>query len=184
MILRTLLFVAGSLLSLAPVLCAQEGDPRQRTRTVRELAKMGPDAIPRLAPYVSDPDTSVRVETVKALVGDKVLESKRCCGESGGLAYARPDIATQIRYRKEQEILAGEKALREQAWVSPKDHVKVLTSCPSCLIGLNRFQDDLQNGLLEADYIVVEMAKQLLGEQWLPAYVQQANAGGIERVLV
>ena len=124
------------------------------------------------------------MKTVKALVGDKVLESKRCCGESGGLAYARPDIATQIRYRKEQEILAGEKALREQAWVSPKDHVKVLTSCPSCLIGLNRFQDDLQNGLLEADYIVVEMAKQLLGEQWLPAYVQQANAGGIERVLV
>ncbi len=51
-------------------------------------------------------------------------------------------------------------------------------------MGLNRFQDDLQNGLLEADYIVVEMAKKILGDQWMPEYVQRANAGGIERVLV
>ena len=61
---------------------------------------------------------------------------------------------------------------------------KVLTSCPSCMSGLNRFQDDLQNGLLEAEYIVVEMAKKLLGENWMAEYVQVANAGGIERVLV
>ena len=42
----------------------------------------------------------------------------------------------------------------------------------------------LQNGLLEADYIVVEMARQILGEHWLPDYVREANQGGIERVLV
>ena len=124
------------------------------------------------------------MKTVKALLGDQVLESKRCCGESGGLAYARPDISTQIRFRKEEEILAGEASLRDKGWVSDKANIKVLTSCPSCLIGLNRFQDDLQNGLLEADYIVVEMARQILGEQWMPTYVQLANAGGIERVLV
>jgi hypothetical protein len=52
------------------------------------------------------------------------------------------------------------------------------------MIGLNRFQDDLQNGLLEADYIVVEMAKKMLGDNWMADYVQVANAGGIERVLV
>jgi hypothetical protein len=42
----------------------------------------------------------------------------------------------------------------------------------------------LQNGLLEADYIVVEMARKILGENWMPEYVARANAGGIERVLV
>jgi hypothetical protein len=47
------------------------------------------------------------MKTVKALLGDQVLESKRCCGESGGLAYSRPDVSTQIRFRKEQEIVAG-----------------------------------------------------------------------------
>jgi len=52
------------------------------------------------------------------------------------------------------------------------------------LQGLSRYGNDLQNGLLEADYIVVEMARHILGEQWLPEYVTRANAGGIERVLV
>jgi len=124
------------------------------------------------------------MKTVKALLGEQVLESKRCCGESGGLAYSRPDVSTQIRFRKEQEIRLGEDALREKKWVTEQDNIKVLTSCPSCLMGLNRFQDDLQNGLLEADYIVVEMAKKILGEQWMTDYIRQANSGGIERVLV
>jgi hypothetical protein len=31
---------------------------------------------------------------------------------------------------------------------------------------------------------VVEMARHLLGPAWLEQYVQRANAGGIERVLV
>jgi hypothetical protein len=31
---------------------------------------------------------------------------------------------------------------------------------------------------------VVEMARHLMGEQWLEQYVQNANQGGIERVLV
>jgi FAD/FMN-containing dehydrogenase/Fe-S oxidoreductase len=124
------------------------------------------------------------MKTVKALVGDGVLKSERCCGESGGLATTRPDVSTQIRFRKEEEILKGEAALRSSGAVAEKANVKVLTSCPSCLMGLNRFQDDLKNGLLEADYIVVEMANQILGENWLPEYVAKANEGGIERVLV
>ena len=59
--------------------------------------------------------------------------------------------------------------------------VKVLTSCPSCLQGLSRFDDDAGT---EADYIVVEIARHLLGEHWMPDYVAKANRGGIERVLV
>jgi hypothetical protein len=59
--------------------------------------------------------------------------------------------------------------------------VKVLTSCPSCLQGLSRFNDDSGT---TADYIVVEMARHLLGENWMADYVNSANSGGIERVLV
>jgi Fe-S oxidoreductase len=124
------------------------------------------------------------MKTVTALLGDGVLESTRCCGESGGLASSRPDISTQIRFRKEEEIRKGEVALRQSGAVKSEENIKILTSCPSCLMGLNRYQDDLQNGLLEADYIVVEMAKHILGENWMPEYVSAANAGGIERVLV
>ena len=124
------------------------------------------------------------MKTVKGLMGDKVLESKRCCGESGGLALSRPDISTQIRFRKEEEILKGEAALRQMGSVEPQQNVKILTSCPSCLMGLGRYQDDLKSGLLEADYIVVELANKILGADWMPEYVSKANSGGIERVLV
>ncbi|GAA4424254.1 FAD/FMN-binding oxidoreductase [Acidovorax lacteus] len=124
------------------------------------------------------------VKTVKALVGEQVLKSERCCGESGTLGVTRPDISTQVRFRKEEEIRKGEAQLRDSGAVGAQDNVKILTSCPSCLQGLNRYQGDLQNGLLEADYIVVEMAREILGENWMPEYVARANQGGIERVLV
>ncbi|RYF54015.1 MAG: (Fe-S)-binding protein, partial [Comamonadaceae bacterium] len=127
------------------------------------------------------------MKTVKALVGDQVLKSDRCCGESGTLGVSRPDISTQIRFRKEEELKKGEAALQAmsaQAGLPEQQNVKILTSCPSCLQGLSRYGNDLNNGLLEADYIVVEMARQILGENWLPQYVEAANHGGIERVLV
>lgn len=122
--------------------------------------------------------------TVRALVGDGVLRSDRCCGESGTLGVTRPDVSTQVRFRKEEEIRKGEAALRQSGAIAPGDNVKILTSCPSCLQGLARYGNDLHSGLLEADYIVVEMARRILGENWLPDYVAAANAGGIERVLV
>jgi len=131
------------------------------------------------------------LQTVKALLGPKVLKTERCCGESGTLGVTRPDISTQVRFRKEQELkqnAADLAALSVQAGPGAgtrPSKTKVLTSCPSCLQGLSRYGDDLGgNGLLEADYIVVEMAQQILGPNWLPEYVARANAGGIERVLV
>ncbi len=127
--------------------------------------------------------------TVKALVGDNVRKSERCCGESGTFGITRPDIATQVRFRKEEELRRDEAALRATIAVaapaeSPKANLKILTSCPSCLQGLQRYKGDLANGLLEADYIVVEMANRILGDDWMPEYVERANEGGIERVLV
>ena len=56
-----------------------------------------------------------------------------------------------------------------------------MVSCPSCLQGLARYNDDAGT---EADYIVVEMAKHLLGPDWMVDYVARANRGGIERVLL
>ena len=59
--------------------------------------------------------------------------------------------------------------------------MKILTSCPSCLQGLSRYSDDAN---VDADYIVVEIAKNVLGKEWLQNYVKEANDGGIERILV
>jgi hypothetical protein len=64
---------------------------------------------------------------------------------------------------------------------APEQPVKILTSCPSCLQGLARYGEDTG---IEADYIVVEMAKHILGENWMQEYVEKANNGGIEKVLL
>jgi FAD/FMN-containing dehydrogenase/Fe-S oxidoreductase len=119
------------------------------------------------------------VNTLMNSARNGVIEKNdRCCGESGTLAITRPDISTQVRFRKEQEVRAGVDQLRAGGH---RGEVKMLTSCPSCLQGLKRYNDDAD---LDADYIVVEIAKNLLGPDWLPAYVRMANEGGIERVLV
>jgi Fe-S oxidoreductase len=111
---------------------------------------------------------------VNGLLGGNVPLSERCCGESGTLAMTRPDVSTQVRFSKEESLRKSLQEMDGQA-------VKVLTSCPSCLQGLARFEDDTG---AQADYIVVEMARRLLGENWLPEFVAKANAGGIERVLL
>jgi Fe-S oxidoreductase len=121
------------------------------------------------------------LKTVNGLVtmadGTSIAKNDRCCGESGTLAVTRPDISSQVRFRKEAEIRKAATDLRENF----DGDVKILTSCPSCLQGLSRYDEDAGT---KADYIVVEMAKHLLGESWMEDYVQKANHGGIERVLV
>jgi Fe-S oxidoreductase len=113
---------------------------------------------------------------VSGLMGTSVQPSERCCGESGTLAMTRPDVSTQVRFSKEESLRKSMASL-----AADRGAVKILTSCPSCLQGLARFEDDTG---AQADYIVVEMARRLLGENWLPEFVAKANAGGIERVLL
>ncbi|MBV1774411.1 FAD/FMN-binding oxidoreductase [Burkholderiaceae bacterium DAT-1] len=118
------------------------------------------------------------IKLANELMGQKVELSERCCGESGTLAATRPDISTQVRFRKEEEMRKGADALRQ---ATPQDQVKILTSCPACLQGLSRYDDDSGT---TADYIVVEIAKHILGENWMPQFVETARNGGIERVLL
>ena len=118
------------------------------------------------------------LEVANRLMGQPVALNERCCGESGTFAASRPDIATQVRFRKEEEMRSGAQKARADGF---DGDVKVLTSCPSCLQGLARFDDDAGTS---ADYIVVEMARHLLGPDWMPRFVEQARHGGIERVLL
>ncbi|MDP1923274.1 MAG: (Fe-S)-binding protein, partial [Thiobacillus sp.] len=120
--------------------------------------------------------THAPMTVANTLLGGGVTLSDRCCGESGTLAVTRPDISTQIRFRKEEEIRAGVAALG--AGTQP---VKILTSCPSCVQGLARYSDDTGT---TTDYIVIELARQLLGENWMANYLTRVGNGGIERVLL
>jgi FAD/FMN-containing dehydrogenase/Fe-S oxidoreductase len=120
------------------------------------------------------------VGVASRLMGQEVPLSDRCCGEAGTFAVARPDIATQVRFRKREELHRGIEQLTGRPTVRDGE-VKLLTSCPACVQGLSRYRDDTG---LQTDYIVVELANRLLGENWQKRFVDDARRGGIERVLL
>lgn len=124
--------------------------------------------------------TYAPIKVTNALMGQEVALNERCCGESGTFAVSRPDIATQVKMRKQEELEKGMKKLGLTPG-EPEQEVKILTSCPSCLQGLSRYGEDTG---IKSDYIVVEMAKHLLGENWMQDYVAKANNGGVEKVLL
>ena len=118
------------------------------------------------------------LKVASELMGVDVPLNDRCCGEAGSFGVALPHIATQVRFRKEEEMRKGADALRADGFAG---EVKILTSCPACHQGLSRYNDDSGT---TSEYIVIEMARHLLGEDWLQDYVAKANNGGIERVLL
>jgi FAD/FMN-containing dehydrogenase/Fe-S oxidoreductase len=114
------------------------------------------------------------------LMGRDVKLSDRCCGEAGTLAVSRPDIASQVRYRKQEELHKGVRDLTGSPHAID-GNVKLLTACPACQQGLSRYANDTG---LETEYIVVELANHLLGEGWQQRFVEGARNGGVEQVLL
>jgi len=123
--------------------------------------------------------THTPIKVASGLIGQEVLLSDRCCGEAGTLGTSRPDIASQLRFRKQEELIRG---IRELTGRDRADgNVKLLTSCPACQQGLAKYADDTG---LTTEYIVVALAKHLLGDGWRERFLDMARDGGIERVLL
>lgn len=73
--LLTALLVTG--LSTAGLLPAQDGDPKQKTKAAKALAKEGAAGVEKLRPYQTDPNVEVRraaVESLVAIGGQPTLE--------------------------------------------------------------------------------------------------------------
>ncbi len=120
------------------------------------------------------------ITVASTLLNQTVSLSDRCCGEAGTLGTGRPDIADQLRYRKREELTKNIQNITGNN-KAEKDNVKLLTSCPACQQGLARYTDDTG---LKTDYIIIEMANQLHGKNWEKQFIQKANNGGIEKVLL
>lgn len=120
------------------------------------------------------------ITVASALMGQEVHLSDRCCGEAGTFAVSRPDIAVQVKSRKEEELyqeirtLAGSDRARS-------GNVKMLTSCPACQQGLERYSESTG---LDIDYNVVELLRQRHGENWAQEFIERVQRGGIERILL
>ncbi|MBE9560310.1 MAG: DUF3683 domain-containing protein, partial [Proteobacteria bacterium] len=81
------------------------------------------------------------ITVTSKLLGKQVTLSDRCCGESGTLGTARPDIAEQLRYRKREDLRKNLVNITGHDKVK-NNEVKILTSCPACQQGLGRYTDD------------------------------------------
>ena len=119
------------------------------------------------------------LKVTKALLDtESVVETTRCCGESGSFAFERPDIATQVRHSKANSIKKSLAALEPP----PDTTTKILTSCPACHQGLSRFTSELA---VESDYLVVEYARKVFGESWQKEFINRVKQEqGLEKILL
>ncbi|MCG8425849.1 MAG: DUF3683 domain-containing protein [Chromatiales bacterium] len=120
------------------------------------------------------------VDVASKLMDQPVLLSDRCCGEAGTLGVSRPDISTQLRFREEEELHNGIEQLSGETGPT-QGKVKMLTTCPACTQGLNRYQDATG---LKVSYMVEELARDRYGAEWQKRIVEMIRNGGIERVLL
>ena len=130
-------------------------------------------------PCHSPMKTHAPLKVAASLLGQPVTLTDRSCGEAGTLGSARPDIASQLRYRKAESLVQGIRTL------SGRDHaqgdVKLLTACPACQQGLAKYADETG---LTTEYIVVELARYRQGQGWREHFLDRVLRGGIERVLL
>ena len=120
------------------------------------------------------------LQVASTLMAADVEISDRCCGEAGTLGTARPDIANQLRFRKQEELARGLRTLIGKPRAAHGE-AKLLTACPACHQGLAKYADDTG---LKSDFIVNEMAGRLLGEGWQARFIDKIRNGGIEQVLL
>jgi FAD/FMN-containing dehydrogenase/Fe-S oxidoreductase len=114
------------------------------------------------------------LQVASELLGKEVKLTDRCCGESGTLGTSRPDIATQLRFRKTEDLREGMAALGE-------GEKHILTTCPACQQGLLKYEQETG---LKTDYIVMEIANQRLGEGWQQIFIDKVKEHGVEKVLL
>jgi FAD/FMN-containing dehydrogenase/Fe-S oxidoreductase len=118
------------------------------------------------------------VKLTSDLLGQAIELTDRCCGEAGTFAVSRPDISSQLRFRKQESLKLSKQTINAD---NAKTETKILTNCPACVQGLSRYNDDIG---METDYIVVEMMKHIYGDNWNQKFVEKVLNGGIERVLL
>jgi len=99
-------------------------------------------------------------------ISGNVTAVPHCCSEAGTLALSRPDITDSMLHRKRESILEV---------MHGKKKAVLLTNCPSCVQGLGR---NLDLGV-EPRHIVVELAEQQSGAEWMDLIRKQGSKGSV-----
>jgi FAD/FMN-containing dehydrogenase/Fe-S oxidoreductase len=112
------------------------------------------------------------INLVGQITGKQITLSDRCCGEAGTFAVSRPDISTQVRFRKQEGLEQAMELLSTRT---------IYTTCPACQQGLSRYREDVD---ITPIYPVVAIIQDQFGADWQKIFVDKVKNGGIERVLL
>ncbi len=119
---------------------------------------------------IKSKDSSI---VISEIMNSKVTSNERCCGEAGTFAVARPDIAKQVKFRKEAEIKKDLATIE-----TSKAPTKMLTTCPACRQGLSRYSSTTN---IKPIYPIELIAEQKLGKNWQKDFIKSVQ---IEKVLL
>jgi Fe-S oxidoreductase len=120
------------------------------------------------------------IDVARFITNSTVETSGRCCGEAGTLAVSRPDISTQVKFKKQQVLHKGIKDLTGEERAK-HGNVKMITSCPACVQGLSRYKPDTG---LDVVFIVQELVEKNYGKDWKRNFLNSVRKDGIEKVLL
>lgn len=129
-------------------------------------------------PFAVSKPTEIVNKLLPPSDGSRILKTDFCCGESGTFAVGRPDIATQVRFRKEENILQTRAELTKDNF---EGTIRILTTCPGCFQGMSRYSQATKTS---AEFLVVELARRKFGKHWLKEFLSLVKKDGIENVLV
>lgn len=109
-------------------------------------------------------------KTFQSLTGAKPVLIPNCCGDAGTLALSTPSISNTLRMRKRRNTQAA----------TSRSRVTVLTTCPSCVMGLSKISDEVS---VKGKSLAVYAAERLLGPDWQKDFIKKVKKKGIERIL-
>ena len=113
-------------------------------------------------------------DVISEIMGSSIIENKKCCGESGTFAIARPDIAKATKATKQQSIINDLQTMD----LTNQEDIQILTTCPACVQGLSRYEDTTG---VTAIYPIEIIAKETLGDNWQQDFIDGVN---FEKVLL
>jgi Fe-S oxidoreductase len=115
-------------------------------------------------------------QLISEIMGTTVVNNDRCCGEAGTFAVSRPDIAKQVKFKKEIEIKKDLMVITGKQ--KAKKGIKMLTTCPACRQGLSRYKSSTG---ISPVYPIEIIAQEKLGPNWQDDFISNVN---IEKVLL
>jgi Fe-S oxidoreductase len=89
---------------------------------------------------------------------------------------SRPDIAKQVKFKKEIEIKKDLMVITGKQ--KAKKGIKMLTTCPACRQGLSRYKSSTG---ISPVYPIEIIAQEKLGPNWQDDFISNVN---IEKVLL